>query len=84
MQFSAYTNPPLYLHTSIGHPVASETGERNSSAHAARVEPYTSGLSGCLEMDRAERESRSRETALSKTDVMILRLHLAHNASSAP
>ena len=33
---------------------------------------------------RAERKSRSVETALSKTDVMILRLLLPHNASSAP
>ena len=30
------------------------------------------------------RKSRSRETALSKTDVMIRRLLLPHNASSAP
>jgi len=32
----------------------------------------------------AERKSRSRETALSKTDVMILRLLLPHDVSSAP
>jgi len=29
-------------------------------------------------LERAERESRSRETALSKTDMMILRLLLPH------
>ena len=34
--------------------------------------------------NHAERKSRSRETALSKTDVMILRLLLPHNAPSAP
>ena len=33
---------------------------------------------------RTERKSRSHETALSKTNVMILRLLLPHNASSAP
>jgi len=50
------------------------------------------GLSTCTALTHnvlptrecAERKSRSRETALSKTDVMILRLLLAHNASSAP
>ena len=38
-----------------------------------------------VELKRAERKSRSREAALSKTDVMILRLFMPHNhASSAP
>jgi len=45
------------------------------------------GRENCSPCDlflRAERKSRSRKTAPSKTDVMILRLLLPHNASSDP
>ena len=75
---SALEAPHLYLYQS-GGAVRAGCTHNDSSAFSLPSSVGTGPL-----ISRAERKSRSHETALSKTDMMILRLLLAHNASSAP
>ena len=59
-------------------------GKRNLTNVVIALAQVRSSQFSRMSFSRVERKSRSRETAPFKTDVMILRLLLPHNASSAP